>query len=101
MIQFSFIKPQWIRYSFVAVANDTAHNFAAALRANRIEEYANLCIISHDEGSWATEEGKLARFITKKPISVFSTRENKVPVECQNPETLILSNNHRIYEVVK
>lgn len=97
LVFFSFTLPQWTKYSFVAVSNETALNYIDVLKKNDINSYERICIINHDKGSWPTEEGKLAEFIINKPISIFSTKTQKIPAVCKKNSSLILKNNDRNY----
>jgi hypothetical protein len=97
LILFSFTLPQWTKYSFVGVSNETAQNYINILNKSRAESYDRICIINHDKGSWPTADGKLAEFIIKKPIAIVSTKSQKVSATCKNNKTLILKNDERNY----
>lgn len=94
---FSFSLPQWTKYSFVAVSNETAQNYINILKKTDTNSYDRICIVNHDKGSWPTEDGKLAEFIIKKPILIFSTKTQKIPIICKNNRSLILKNDDRNY----
>lgn len=97
LVFFSFTLPQWTKYSFVAVSNETALNYIDVLKKNEINSYERICIINHDKGSWPTEEGKLAEFIINKPIAIFSTKTQEIPIICKKNMSLILKNDDRNY----
>lgn len=94
---FSFTLPQWTKYSFVAVSNETAQNYINILKKTDANSYDRICIVNHDKGSWPTEDGKLAEFIIKKPISIFSTKTQEIPIICKKNSSLILKNDDRNY----
>lgn len=101
VILFSFTLPQWTKYSFVGVSNETAKNYIDVLNKFHADSYDRICIINHDKGSWPTEDGKLAEFMIKKPISIVSTKSQEFPTICNSNKTLLLKNNERNYIIVK
>lgn len=91
------ILPQWTRYSFVGESNEIASNFIQVITKAKIESYDNLCIVNHFKGSWPTDEGRLANYISKKPLQIFSSSSPVIPKDCLREKSLVLKNEDRKY----
>jgi len=96
MSHFFIIYPQWHKYSFVANANETAKNYIYTLSKSNVLEYDAICILNHNKGAWATENGNLANFLYSKKFKIISTLDTKKPKEC-GKESLVLINDERSY----
>lgn len=99
IVSMLIIKPQWLEYSFVARAEESAQNFAKVLRENNAKTYQRICIINHDRGTFGTEDGNLANYMGIGTFDIESTSSAEVPNECLNSESLTLSNDVWSYSV--
>ncbi len=93
----SITLPQWTRYSFVGVSNETAQNFINTVKSAKIKNYNRVCIISHIDGAWPTANGRLINLLTDKNLEIISTENSIVPDACQNSQSLIFKNDSRKY----
>lgn len=87
------IKPQWLKYSFVANANTSAINYRKILEQNNYLKYDQICIINHHRGGFGTQDGILAQHLSGKNMSIISVKETSLPPICQNDQSLNLVND--------
>lgn len=97
IIHFLSIYPQWHRYSFVANANETAKNYILALKKANAENYDTVCILNHNKGAWATQNGELASYVYDNKFKIISTLDLTISNECTN-NSLVLINDERSYK---
>ena len=98
-VHYAVISPQWHQYSFVANANEAAHNFLEAIGTVDWHQKERLCVTNHDGGMWATQYGNLINHLGDKQLEVISVVDETLPESCQQ-NSLILKNDARKYEVV-
>ena len=96
-ITVSVTLPQWTKYSFVGESHEIASNFIQVITKAEIENFSRLCIINHFKGSWPTQDGMLAKYISQKPLQIFSTSSLTVPKECLHDNSLVLKNEDKKY----
>jgi len=93
LAQFFLIKPQWLKYSFVANANKSAINYRKVLKDNEYQKYDQICISEHNRGSFGTEDGNLVNYLSEKKFKIISVKDSSLPEDCFNNHTLRLKND--------
>lgn len=86
-------KNQWLEYSFVARANQAAKNYRKILEDNDYYNKEQICISKHHRGVWATEDGNLAKHLSKKEFEIISTQSAELPKKCFINDSLNLKND--------
>jgi hypothetical protein len=100
LAHFLIISPQWHTYSFVANANETAHNFVQTVRASVRLDTDTVCIVNHSKGGWATQDGQLIHFVyLDRHIKVISTTLSSPPSVCRKQSAVTLVNDDRKYRI--
>jgi len=93
------IKPQWLRYSFVANANKSAINYRKILESNDYQKYDQICISDHHRGGFGTEDGNLVNYLSEKRFTVISVKDSILPNKCFTQNTLRLKNDAWSYSL--
>ncbi len=100
LAHFLIISPQWHTYSFVANANETAHNFVQTVSTSVHPSTDTVCIVNHTKGAWATQDGQLIHLVyPARDIKVVSTPLSSPPSVCRKKSAVILVNDDRKYHV--
>ena len=99
LIKFMVYYPQWHQFSFVGVAQAIAANYLNTLEQGQFQKFRQICILDHQDGSWATENGQLATHLFQVPV--ISTNLGLLPKNCNQATDLILRNSGRTYHIIK
>ena len=90
-----FIKPQWLRHSFVARANQAVDSYLKQVSDPNLN---SVCILNHRRGAWGTENGlAVVHYYPQRKIQVISLKEKQPTKACLNSD-LVLFNDAWSYK---
>jgi hypothetical protein len=99
LVSMLIVKSQWLEYSFVARAQQSARSYLQVLNTNEVEKYQLICILEHNRGQFGTEDGNMINHLKAGTFSIVSTTESITPPECATDSALILVNDAWAYSV--
>jgi hypothetical protein len=91
------IKNQWLEYSFVANAEETAKNFNfQVIQSTDWTTINQLCMYNlNGDANWAINAGNMARLYTTKDFLIHTSPGKSIQPACFQPETLLIENDAR------
>lgn len=97
------IREQWLTYSFVAVAEETASNFREQIvETNDWEQIKILCLIeTRGDAAWAVGNGSIMELLTEVPPEIIVREDGKISSVCEGKDAVIYRSVWRGWEHVE
>lgn len=97
------VRKQWLQYSFVAVAEETASNYyQEVIIANDWSQIKTVCLVGMSgDSSWAIANGRAIDLFIKSPPKIISGNEIiNLPSTCSGEKAVIYQNDSRSWKRV-
>jgi len=97
------IRKQWLTYSFVAVAEETASNFRdQVVLTNEWEQKKVLCLIeTRGDAAWAVANGRAIELMTTPAPEVITREDGEILPICREKQAVVYKNVWRGWERVE
>jgi hypothetical protein len=94
------LRQQWLTYSFVANAQETAQHFTTdVIFATNWDRTNTLCITNlNGDANWAIYGGKIINYYLDKSISIYTSTDSQLDLRCQSPNSVIFTNDARKFK---